>query len=90
MASYTVLEMMQRITNLEEAHTVPPLFKKMRIMGIPEREERKKGEETLIKEIIAENFTNQGKELDTQVHRTKRTPNYLNTKRPSSPRHIIF
>ena len=35
-------------------------------MGIPEGEERQKGAESLIKEIIAENFPNPGKELVIQ------------------------
>ena len=37
---------------------------------------------------MAESFPNLGKELDIQVHEAKRTPNYLNTSRPSL-RHII-
>lgn len=40
MASYTVLKMLQRIINMGKAHTISPHFKKMRIMGIPEMEER--------------------------------------------------
>ena len=41
------------------------------------------------KETIAENFPNLQKELDIQVYEAKRTPNYLNAKRPS-PRHTIL
>ena len=40
----------------------------IRIMGIPEREEREKGAEGLFKQIIAENFPNLGKKLDMQVN----------------------
>ena len=58
-------------------------------MGIPEAEEREKRAESLFKEIIAENFPNMGKELGIQIHEVNRTPNYLNTKRPS-PRHIVL
>ena len=58
-------------------------------MSIPEGEERAKGAQSLFKEIIAENFPNLGKELDTQVHETKRTPNYLNAKRASSKQFIL-
>ena len=61
----------------------------IRMMGIPQGEEREKGTESSFKEIITENFLNLGKELDIQVHEAKRTPNYLNAKRPS-PRHIIL
>lgn len=43
----------------------------------------------MFKEIIAENFLNQRKELDIQMHRARRTPNYLKEKRPS-PRHIVL
>ena len=89
MASYTALKMLQRITNMEKAHTISPHFKKMRIMGIPEREERMRGMKSLFKEIVTENFTNLGKRMDTQIHKTKRTPNYRNTKKPS-PRHMIL
>ena len=44
--------------------------------------------ESFLKEIIAENFTNMGKELDLQVCETNRTPKYINAKR-LFPRHII-
>ena len=42
---YIVLKMLKRITNVERAQTISPHFKKMRIMGIPKREERKRGAE---------------------------------------------
>ena len=34
-----------------------------------------------LKEIIAENISKLGKELDIQIHKTNRIPNYLNTKK---------
>ena len=89
MASYTALKMLQRITNMEKAHTISPHFKKMRIMGIPEREERTTGIKSLFKEIETENFINLGKRLDTQIHKTKRTSNYHNTKKTFSKTHDI-
>ena len=55
----------------------------MRIMGIPEEEEREKVAENLFKGIIAENFPNLEKELDIHTHEAKKTPNYFNAKRPS-------
>ena len=58
-------------------------------MGIPEGEGRVKSAEGLFKEIIAEDFPNLGRELDGEVHKAKRTSNYLNTKRPSS-RHSVL
>ena len=40
----------------------------IRIIGVPEEEEdKKKGHEKLLEEIIAENFPNMGKEIATQV-----------------------
>ena len=60
----------------------------IRIIGIPEGEEREKEAENLFKEIISENFPNLGKELEIQVNEINRSPKYINTKRPS-PRHIV-
>ena len=37
------------------------------IIGVPEGEEREKGSEKIYEEIIAENFTNMGKEIVNQV-----------------------
>ena len=39
----------------------------IRIIGLPEEEEKKKGTETLFEEIIVENFPNMGKEIGNQV-----------------------
>ena len=39
----------------------------IRIIGVPEGEEREKGTEKLFKEIIAEKFPNMGKEPLTQI-----------------------
>ena len=52
----------------------------IRIIDIPEREEREKGSESLFKEIVAENFPNLGKQLDIQVYKHNTTPDYLNAK----------
>ena len=35
----------------------------IRIMGVPEEEEKKKGSEKILEEIIVENFPNMGKEI---------------------------
>lgn len=54
-------------------------------MGIPKGEERQKGAESLLRKIIVENFPNLKKKLVIiKVCETSRTPEYLNTKRPSS------
>ena len=39
----------------------------IRIIGVPEGEEREKGSEKIFEEIIVENFPNMGKEIATQV-----------------------
>lgn len=61
----------------------------IRIMDIPEKEERMQVAMSLFNKIIDDNFPNLEKELDIQVHKVKRTPYYLNTKRPSL-KHIIL
>ena len=40
----------------------------IRIIGVPEGEEREKRTEKIFQEIIAENFPNMGKESLTQIH----------------------
>lgn len=37
-----------------------------------QKEKRKKGAESLLKEITAENFSNLGRDLDIQVHEANR------------------
>ena len=39
----------------------------IRIIGVPEEEEKKKGYENIFEEIIIENFPNMEKEIDNQV-----------------------
>ena len=51
----------------------------IRIIGVPEEEEdKKKGHEKILEEIIAENFPKMGKEIATQVQETQRVPNRIN------------
>ena len=40
----------------------------IRIIGVPEEEDKKKDHEKILEEIIVENFTKIGKEIITQVH----------------------
>ena len=42
----------------------------IRIIGVPEGEEREKGPQKIFEEIIVENFPNTGKEIATQVQET--------------------
>ena len=47
----------------------------IQIIGVPEEEEdKKKGHEKVLKEIIIENFPKMGKEIVTQVQETQRVP----------------
>ena len=55
----------------------------------PEGEERENGAENLFEEIIAENFSNLGKETDIQVQDAQRVPNNKNPKRSMS-RNILI
>ena len=48
------------------------------IIGVPEEEDKKKGHEKILEEIIAENFPKMRKETVTQVQETQRVPNRIN------------
>ena len=50
---------------------------KFQIIGIPEEEDKKKGHEKILEEIIAENFPKMGKEIATKVQETQRLPNRI-------------
>ena len=62
---------------------------KMRIIGVPEGEEREKGPEKIFEEIIVKNFPNMGKEIATQVQEAQRVPYRINP-RTNTPRHIVI
>ena len=59
------------------------------IIGVPEEEEKEKGNEIIFEEIIVENFPNMGKEIVDQVQEAQRVPYRINPKR-NMPRHIIL
>ena len=46
----------------------------IRIIGVPEEEEKKKGTENMFEEIIVENFPNMGKKIFNQVQEMQRVP----------------
>ena len=50
----------------------------IQIIRIPEEEDKKKGHEKRLEEIIVENFPKMGKEIITQVQETQRVPNRIN------------
>ena len=61
----------------------------IRITGIPEEEEKKKGYEKILEEIIGENFPNVEKETVNQVQEAQRVPYRINPRR-NTPRHILI
>ena len=61
----------------------------IRIIGVPEEEEKKKGYEKIFEEIIVENFPNMEKDIVTQVQETQRVPHRINPRR-NTPRHILI
>jgi len=61
----------------------------IRIIGVPEEEDKKKDHEKILEEIIVENFPKMGREIITQVQETQRVPNRINPRR-NTPRHILI
>ena len=61
----------------------------IRITGVPEEEEKKKGTEKIFEEIIVENFPNMWKEIVNQVQEVQRVPYRINPRR-NPPRHILI
>ena len=50
----------------------------IRIIGVPEEEDKKKRLEKMLEEIIVENLPKMGKEIATQVQENQRVPNRIN------------
>ena len=61
----------------------------IRIIGVPEEEEKKKGTEKIFEDIILENFPNMGKEIVNQVQEAQTVPYRINPRR-NTPRHILI
>ena len=59
------------------------------IIGLPEGEDKNKGHDKILEEIIVENFPKMEKEIATQVQETQRIPNRINPRR-NTPRHILI
>ena len=59
------------------------------IIGVPEEEDKKKGHEKILEEIIVENFPKMGKDIATQIQENQRVPNRINP-RQNTPRHILI
>ena len=62
---------------------------KIRTIGFPEEEEKKKGTEKIFEEIIVGNFPNMGKEIVNQVQEAQRLPYRINPRR-NTPRNIQY
>ena len=50
----------------------------IQIIGVPEEEDKKKGHEKILEEIIVDNFHKMGKEIATKVQETQRVLNRVN------------
>ena len=61
----------------------------IRIIGVPEEEEKKKWSEKMFEEIMVENFPTMGKEIVNQVQEAQRVPYRINPRR-NTPRHILI
>ena len=61
----------------------------IRIIGVPEKEKKKKGYEKIFEEIIGENFPNIEKEIANQVQEAQKFPYWINPRR-KTPRHILI
>ena len=61
----------------------------IRIIGVPEEEDKTKDHEKIFEEIIVENFPKIRKDIITQVQETQRVPNRINP-RQNTPRHILI
>src|SRR3712207_2192720 len=62
--------------------------KNLRIIGIPENVEKENGAESVLNEIIEENFPNLGIDGEMCVEEAFRSSRFVNVKRPTA-RHII-
>ena len=61
----------------------------IRIIGVPEEEQKKKGTEKIFEEIIVENVPTMGKEIVNQVQEVQRVQYRINPRR-NTPRHILI
>ena len=50
----------------------------IRIIRVPEEEDKKKDHEKILEEIIVENFPKMGKDIVIQIQETQRAPNRIN------------
>ena len=80
---------MKRIEDCVRDHWDNIKCTNIRIIGVPEEKEKKKGTEKIFEEIIFENFPNMGKEIVNHVQEAQRVPYRINPRR-NMPRHIVI
>ena len=80
---------MKRIEDSLRDHWDKVKSTNIRIIGVPEEEEKKKGTEKIFEEIIVENFLNMGNEIVNQVQEAQRVAYRINQRR-NMPRHILI
>ena len=61
----------------------------IRIIGVPEDEEKKNVSEKIFEEIIVENFPNMGKEIVSEVQEVQTVPYMINPRR-NTPRNMLI
>ena len=61
----------------------------IRMIGVPEGEEREKEPEKILEEIIVKKFPNMGEEIATQVQEVQRVPGRIKPRR-NTPRHTVI
>ena len=64
-------------------------YTNIQIIEVSEEEEKKKGYEKILEEIIVENFPNMEKDIVNQVQEAQRVPHRINPRR-NTPRHILI
>ena len=60
----------------------------IRIIGVPEEEEKNKGTEKIFEEIIVGKFPNMGKEIVNQLQEAQRVPYRINPRRKIGRAHV--
>lgn len=61
----------------------------IRIIGVPEEEDKKNRYEKILEKIIVENVPKMGKEIVTHFQEIQRVPDKINP-RQNTPRHILI
>ena len=94
MVGFTVMEQNKEKRMKRNEDSLRDLWESMKCtnistIGVPEGEEREKGPEKILEEIIVENFPNMGKEIATQVQGVQRVPYRINPRR-NMQRHIVI